>query len=476
MAQLGSDTVCQISKKSDVIKQIWTSYLFGKIRRIISLKSEHIMVVLKRIVYYLGKSEESLFIIIGVLLSRGLPFLLVPLITSYLSPSEYGYLAYIGTVIAFATIYSGFQPHLFLIVKWSALNPEQKSDYFTLALFLSVFSGIIVGSIFELGLKPFISVNISLTTVFAIILIAISRSMFLVFDAALQSERQLKKLSFFMVAQTIIHYGLAVYFLDAIFQDWRGKFYAELVTAFASFIAVTVWIHKTVRFSFGLKLSKARALLKYTFPLTFHVLGIIVMGSIDRVMIAEIMGLKSAGIYAVGYLFGSIVGMVHDALIKVWNPIFYEKIKTQSYSEKLNIVLASYGYITGSILILALFVIFMPFMFIFIMPESYHSGVAVIPIIALGCTIEAARKLFVAYLFSADKVKLIAVISIIAALINVTLNYILIPVAGLHGAAWATALTYLIISAFTIFESSKTFPMPWLAVSKLQDRLNEFIK
>jgi O-antigen/teichoic acid export membrane protein len=434
------------------------------------------MVFLKRISYYLGKSEGSLFIIIGVLLSRGLPFLLVPLITSYLSPSEYGYLAYIGTVIAFATIYSGFQQHLFFIVKWGVLDPEQKSDYLTLALFLAFFSGIIVGSIFEFGIKPLISVDISLTTVFAIILIAISRSIFLIFDAALQSERQLKNLSLFMVAKTIIHYGLAVYFLDAIFEDWRGKFYAELVTAFASFIAVTVWMHKTIRFSFRLKLSKARALLKYSFPLTFHVLGITVMGSIDRIMIAEIMDLKAAGIYAVGYLFGSIVGMIHHALTKVWNPIFYEKVKTQSYSEKLNIVLASYGYITGSILILALFVIFMPFIFVLILPDSYHSGVAVIPIIAIGCTIEAVRKLFVAYLFLADKVKLIAVISIIAALINVTLNYILIPVVGLHGAAWATALTYLMITAYTIFKSSKTSPMPWFAMSKLQDKLNEFIK
>lgn len=434
------------------------------------------MTILKKISYLLGKSEDSLFIIIGVLLSRGLPFLLVPVITSYLSPSEYGYLAYIGTLIALATIFSGFQPHLFLIVKWGVLDSEQRSDYLTLALFLTVFVGLIVGGIFELGLKPLISIDISLTTVLAMSLIAISRSMYLVFDATLQSERQLKKLSLFMVVQTIIHYGLAVYFLDAIFQDWRGKFYAELVTAFASFIVVTFWIHKTLRFSFRLKLSQARNLLAYTFPLTFHVLGIVVMGSIDRIMIAEMMGLEASGIYAVAYLFGAIIGMVHDALLKVWSPIFYNKIKTQSYSEKLNIVLASYGYIIGSILFLMLFVMIMPFIFVFMLPMPYHAGGIVIPIIALGCTVEAIRKLFVAYLFSKDKVKLIAAISIIAALINVTLNYLLIPRAGLFGAAWATVLTYLAISVYTVLVSSKTSPMPWLATSKLKDKLSEFIK
>ena len=106
----------------------------------------------------------------------------------------------------------------------------------------------------------------------------------------------------------------------------------------------------------------------------------------------------------------------------------------------------------------------------------YHAGGIVIPIIALGCTVEAIRKLFVAYLFSKDKVKLIAAISIIAALINLTLNYLLIPRAGLFGAAWATVLTYLAISVYTVLVSSKTSPMPWLATSKLKDKLSEFIK
>ena len=434
------------------------------------------MNILKKIFHLLRKLEDSLFIIIGVLFSRGLPFLLVPVITLYLSPSEFGYLAYIGTIIAVAAIFSGFQPHLFLIVKWGALNPEQRSDHITLALYFTIFAGLIVGCILELGIKPLISIDISLTTVLAISLIAISRSMYLVFDSILQSEKQLKKLGLFMIMRTIIHYGLAIFFLDAIFQDWRGKFYAELVIAFISFIVVTYWIHKFVKFSFRLKIAQARTLLKYTFPLTFHILGIVVMGSIDRIMIAEMMDLKSSGIYAVAYLFGAVIGMIHNALLKVWSPIFYNRIKNQSYSEKLNVVLASYGYIIGSILFLALFILIMPFIFVVMLPIPYHSGDIVIPIIALACTVEAIRKLFIAYLFSTDKVTLIALISIVAALTNVMLNYVLIPRFGLFGAAWATVLTYVFISAYTILESSRTFPMPWLEITKLKDKLNEFIK
>jgi Na+-driven multidrug efflux pump len=44
----------------------------------------------------------------------------------------------------------------------------------------------------------------------------------------------------------------------------------------------------------------------------------------------------------------------------------------------------------------------------------------------------------------------------IGAIINVVLNYILIPVKGIDGAAWATLISYFVANYFGLFFYSKT--------------------
>jgi O-antigen/teichoic acid export membrane protein len=61
----------------------------------------------------------------------------------------------------------------------------------------------------------------------------------------------------------------------------------------------------------------------------------------------------------------------------------------------------------------------------------------------------------------AKKSKLIAVISIIAAIMNAILNYALIPVLGLSGAAYATLISAVSAFSLYIIFSYKYYPIPY---------------
>ena len=422
-----------------------------------------------------NRSLKTLPIVAASLFSRGVPFLVIPVLTSYLTPSEYGYLAYIATIVAIAAIFSGLQPHLFLIVKWGVLDRDEKAEFTTLSILSSALLGVIVCGLILVVVRPLMSIEISFFTVIMISILGVLRSVFLIFDAILQSEKKLMQLSGLLVLQTIIHYSLAVYLLEYCFQSWHGKFYAEF-SAVAIICVITVFSMRNIgNYSLNFKFSQITRLFKYSFPLSFHVLSIVVMGGIDRIMIVEMIGLESAGVYAVAYVFGSIIGIFHNALLKVWNPAFYKLLKNVTDPWKLSIVSATYAYIFFSIVVLVVFVYFAPVLYSHMVPIEYVSGGPIIGIIALGYTVEAVRKLFVAYLFAKDKVKLIAAISFFAALLNIILNYYLIPVYGAHGAAWATVLTYMVITILTVGISTRFYSMPWGSYSKIRGRISEFV-
>ena len=63
----------------------------------------------------------------------------------------------------------------------------------------------------------------------------------------------------------------------------------------------------------------------------------------------------------------------------------------------------------------------------------------------------------------AKKTKLISLISVIAAIINTILNYTLIPLLGLSGAAYATLISAIITFSLYIFFSRKYYPISYNA-------------
>ena len=60
-----------------------------------------------------------------------------------------------------------------------------------------------------------------------------------------------------------------------------------------------------------------------------------------------------------------------------------------------------------------------------------------------------------------DKTKYGAYLSIFGALITLTLNFILIPIIGFEGSAWATLICYFSMTIFSYFLGKKHFPIPY---------------
>jgi len=192
------------------------------------------------------------------------------------------------------------------------------------------------------------------------------------------------------------------------------------------------------------------------------------MASIDVLFLGNMLGLEIAGIYTVAYSIGAIIGIVHDALLKVWSPEFYERIKNADILTKIKLVKFTYVYMLFSLLFLIAFMFITPYVFILMVDEKFFSALHIIPIIAVGLTFEAFRKLFIGYYYNKGKNWQIAKITLFSGMLNAFLNYIFIPIYGIDGAAYATVLAYLAVFLITLKKLNKIEIMPWFDKRSLQ--------
>lgn len=81
--------------------------------------------------------------------------------------------------------------------------------------------------------------------------------------------------------------------------------------------------------------------------------------------------------------------------------------------------------------------------------------------VLLGYAFLGMYKMVVNYLFYLKKTKVIAYCTFFAVLINFALNYVLINLNGIVGAAQATLISFVILLIVVFIYSNKHFPMPW---------------
>ena len=105
------------------------------------------------------------------------------------------------------------------------------------------------------------------------------------------------------------------------------------------------------------------------------------------------------------------------------------------------------------------FIVNIPFPGGKLIPEMYWHGMGIIPIILAAYYFNGVITNFSAGFHILKKTKYITVVMWSAAIVNVVLNIILIPLVGIYGAAWATFAAYAVGAAVAYYYSNKVYPI-----------------
>lgn len=318
------------------------------------------------------------------------------------------------------------------------------------SIILIVFANFIAGAFFE-GATQIVRITGLLILVGSLNIVLLN---------LLRAFRQMKRYSVFIIADVYAQIGLIVYLI----LGGHGLFSIMLgVLAIRVLILVVLFI--LIKLQIGMarpRFLRIKEYLVFGVPTIFANLANWMVSSGDRYVIAYFLGVTSVGIYSAGYSIGSIViifpgvlGFVlSPALSKLYDESRITEVKTHlSYCLKYFLAVAIPFVIGAAILS-------KPVLTLFSTSEIANEGYFVTSLIAISTLFYGTYTVISHILFAAKKTKIVGLIWVVAAAVNLGLNIVAVPYLGILGAAFTTLISYLLAFSVGIYYSFREFKFP----------------
>jgi O-antigen/teichoic acid export membrane protein len=226
-------------------------------------------------------------------------------------------------------------------------------------------------------------------------------------------------------------------------------------------VAVAYGLAATLR-QFGRRLSRRelRVMLAFGLPLIPAASAMWGLAFLDRLMLSALAGLDEVGQYAVGARFASVLMFFVTAFGLAYTPFMLSLFAEDGELEKqvrsraltyLAIVL------TGISLCLALFAREI----VTVVAPGFDDAYQVVGILCLGVTIFGLSSITMSGISLARRTGYFATFSLVALVVNVGLNFALIPPLGGFGAALATATAYASLTCLYYVKAQHVYPTPY---------------
>jgi O-antigen/teichoic acid export membrane protein len=413
--------------------------------------------------------QDAIIYSVSNIINRIAPFLLLPILTTYLSTEDYGIISIFTILVSILGALVGINTHGAITKNFFDRTKTELKVYISSIFYILIFSVISI-SLIILIINQFFSKIFSLPNFLIWIALIIATSQFI--SSIILNLWQVQKKAFFFAIysfiKTTINILLSIFFIIFLNLNWQGNVYAQLITALLFFFLSVFILLKNN--SIGIVINKNYILdaLKFGGPLIPHMIGAIFMTMIDRFFITLYSGINETGIYSVGYQIGSIINILAISFNQAYIPWLYEKLNLKSLKTNIKIVKITYIYFIIILVITFLLIIVMYNILLYFIGKEFFESVKYIPWIALGYAFHGMYYMVSAYIFYSNKTKYLGITMALLALINVVLNTLLIPLLGPIGAAYATTIIYFLEFIVIWILASHIYPMPWnlLAVKK----------
>lgn len=277
----------------------------------------------------------------------------------------------------------------------------------------------------------------------------------------LRNEEKSALFGVFEVTNTIVNMGVSILLLVVYEHGWESRAYGILIAYLVFFVISLIYMKKHQYLTFKYEPLEIKNCLTISIPLIPHAIGGLIISLSDRFFIEKMIGIDMVGIYSVGYMFGMIILIFSDAFIKAWSPWFYKKLAKPSLIIKKKIVNYSYLYIVALFALTFLLTILSKLLMDVFIDEKFNGAEQFIFWISMGYAIHGVYKIFFPYLVHINKTSFLGYSTMLTAIINLILNYVMINHYGAIGATYATALSFSISTALVFWYQNKKFEMPW---------------
>ncbi len=383
------------------------------------------------------------------------PLLMLPILTTYLTLSDFGTLSLVETTILFVTPFVLLNINGAINVEFFKVKHNILKEYITNALLLSLISSLVVFFIFLVFQKELSStLKINETLLLWIVLFSSLRVITSVILGLYQSRQEPFKFALYTVCQTIVDFALSYLLVVVYHNGYIGRLEGVYVSFFIFSILGLYLLYK-MDYITHITFKYTKEILNFGIPLIPHTIGGTIIAMSDRYFISYFIGNEEVGFYTIAYQLSALMLLVSVSVNQAWSPMLFKLLKEKNIQQvyKFTFYLFLLFALTGVSIYIA-----KDLLFYILVDEKFYMAKEYFLWLLIGFIFQSFYFLVTNILFYQKKTKVLATLTISGAFINVILNYYFIKVFGVIGVAYATAITwglYFIIVSIVSLQTIK---------------------
>jgi len=207
--------------------------------------------------------------------------------------------------------------------------------------------------------------------------------------------------------------------------------------------------------------------LRYGLPLLPAALSMWALNLADRTLIGQMVSLDQLAIYEVGYKMGALVTLGVAPFRTAWPPFAYSVMRKPN-AQAIYRDIVTYLLFASSFFALGL-LSFKAEILGMLTPVSYRAALTVVDWVVLAQVFYSVQMALSIGPKISKRTFDLSIVTVLAAAVYLALLIVLIPLAGIVGAAIATAVGYglLAFASYAIGQRSYPFPLDWKRLFKI---------
>lgn len=419
----------------------------------------------------MGEKKSSAFAAgigytIGNMLIKGIGILTLPLFSRIMTTEEFGVYNVFAAYDAILFVIIGLALHT--SVRSANLEFRGKIDDYVSSISLIYIFNLLVFWLLTLLFGDMLSkiLGLQTTMLFILVIYSFSSAVLTLYNTWISLNYDYKKYLIISVINTVGNVVVSLVLILTIFRNQRdvGRIVGSTVVLVVLTIYLLVFMFRKAKprvdiqyWHFGLK---------YSLPIVPHGVSQVLLAQFDRIMIRNIINASAAGIYSLAGNIKIILTVITASISTAWNTWFFNEMDKQN---KSNIRKRAVQLVAlFAILAVGLMAISPELIFVLGGKEYDMAKYVAIPMVIDGFIL-FMYDLIASGEYYKKKTTYIMCGTIVAAVLNVVLNYIYIHKYGFVAAAYTTLISYICYLLMHLFICRKLLgfyilPVKWLVL------------
>jgi len=403
-------------------------------------------------------AKNTSIIIVGNVIFRIISLFVTIYLARYLGTADFGKYSFVFAYLAFFGILTDLGLSTILVREMSrnsAIAPKLIGNAYIIRWILTVFAVILSIAVITLMSYPADTTTCIYIAAFTLLFQSFSGFYSTIFQANLRMGYNIfAKLVFRVLSAAIILW--IIFAKGTLLQVIFALVFSEGVKTLINYS----FSRKFVRPKFVIDFGLWRHLIKEALPIALSNVVWVIYYQTDMIMLSIMEGDVAVGIYSAAHKLFDPLLLIPTALMMSMFPIMSASFK--SSNERL---IKSYRLSLKYLLIMALPIVIgvtllSDKIILLIYGRSYANSATVLQILILALVFTFANFVFLDTLIAIDKQKLHTLSLGLCTIVNVVLNFILIPILSYNGAAIATLFTNIVLFLASFYFLSKHLQLP----------------